>query len=78
MILAYEELVHFIAAGTTPARLLEFQPSDSTKARVADLLQKQKAGVMTPNEASEMNHFLEIEHLMRLAKAHARGHVTPE
>jgi hypothetical protein len=39
---------------------------------VADLVEREKSGGLSRDEASELDHFLEIEHLMRLAKARAR------
>lgn len=78
MPIAYEEFVDFIAAGTTPASLVDFQPSAAAKSQVLELLGKQKAGTLTPDEVAELNHFLEIEHIMRLAKARARQYLQPK
>jgi len=72
MILAYEEFVEFLAAGTTPQGVIDFRPSDAAKARVADLIRRQKAASLSTDEAAELNQYLHIEHLMRLAKARAR------
>jgi hypothetical protein len=69
---AYEELVEFIAANTPPAKLIAFRQSEETRNRVADLLFREKSGGLSRDEASELDHFVEIEHLMRLAKARAR------
>jgi hypothetical protein len=70
---AYEEIVDFIAGGTTPAGVADFRPSRQARERVADLLDRSKAGGLTPEEAAELAHYLELEHIMRLAKARARG-----
>ena len=72
MSLAYNEFVDFLAAGTTPQGVVDFRPSDETKERVADLIRRQKLEVLSPEELAELNHYLEVEHLMRLAKARAR------
>jgi hypothetical protein len=69
---AYNEIVEFIAANTAPAKLIAFRPSKATRSRVAELMGREKTGGLTRDEASELNHFVEIEHLMRLAKARAR------
>ena len=69
---AYAELVDFIAANTAPAKLLAFRPSAETQSRVADLLAREKTSGLSRDEASELDHFVEIEHLMRMAKARAR------
>jgi hypothetical protein len=38
MILAYEEFVDFLAAGTTPQGVIDFRPSDAAKARTLSRL----------------------------------------
>jgi hypothetical protein len=73
MIRAYDEFVEFIAAGTTPKSVAEFQPSDTAKSRVADLTRREKTSGLTPEECSELDHYLQLEHIMRLAKARARA-----
>jgi hypothetical protein len=73
---AYEEIVEFIARGTTPDNVAAFRASESTKERVADLIQREKISGISPEEESELNHYLQLEHLMRLAKARARQHIT--
>jgi hypothetical protein len=73
MIRAYDELIDFIAAGTTPEAVAHFEPSQDTKDHVADLIHKEKTIGLTPEESSELDHFMHLEHLMRLAKARARS-----
>jgi hypothetical protein len=72
MSVAYEEFVDFIAAGPTPEDVVNFHPSDQAKAHVADLIQRQKSSGLKSEETAELNHYLTIEHVMRLAKARAR------
>ena len=72
MIRAYDEIVEFIAAGTTPDSVAQFEPSQQTKDYVADLIHKEKTTGLTSEESSELDHFMKLEHLMRLAKARAR------
>ena len=74
---AYEELVDFIADGIDPDRIIAFQPSAGVRDRLADLIEREKTGSLSPEEASELNHYLQIEHLMRLVKARARQHGHP-
>lgn len=74
--LAYEEFVDFLASGTTPQAIIDYKPSQRTKDRVAELVARQKTGELTPEETGELNHYLEVEHLMRLAKARARLHLA--
>jgi hypothetical protein len=75
---AYEEIIDFIAAGTTPSRVVAFQPSQEVKDRVADLIHREKTTGLSPEDSSELNQYLQLEHLMRLAKARARAHLADE
>jgi hypothetical protein len=72
----YDEIVDFIASGTSPRTVADFAPSQETLDRVAHLLQKEKTDELHAEELSELEHYLHIEHLMRLAKARARQHLT--
>jgi hypothetical protein len=72
MTVAYEEFVDFLAAGPTPQDVVNFRPSDQAKAHVADLIQRQKSTGLNSEETAELNHYLHIEHVLRLAKARAR------
>lgn len=69
---AYEEIIDFIAAGTTPQNVVSFRPSQSATERVSELLSREKDQGLTADEKSELDHYMQLEHLMRLAKARAR------
>ncbi len=73
---AYEEVIEFIAAGTSPSSVIAFQPSETAKQRVADLIYREKTTGLPPDEKSELDHYMQLEHLMRLAKARARRHLN--
>ena len=75
---AYEEVVDFIAAGTTPRNVIAFRPSEESQERVADLIEREKEGGLGQVEKSELDHYMQIEHLMRLAKARARDFLANE
>ena len=77
MIRAYDEIVEFIAAGPTVDAVAHFEASPESKSRVADLIYKQKTAGLTAEEASDLDHFLKLEHVMRLAKARARSRCSP-
>ena len=72
MSVAYDEFVEFLAAGTTPQGAIDFHPSEATREKVAELIRRQKLGSLSDEEERELSHYLEVEHLMRLAKARAR------
>jgi hypothetical protein len=73
---AYEEVIEFIAAGTSPSSVISFQPSEAVKERVAELIHQEKSIGLSAEEKSELDHYLQLEHLMRLAKARARQHIS--
>ncbi len=69
---AYEEIVDFIAAGTSPQNVIAFRPSEEARQRVWDLVARQKKEGLSEEETSELEHYLQLEHLMRMAKARAQ------
>ncbi|HLL73197.1 MAG TPA: hypothetical protein VK363_17295 [Pyrinomonadaceae bacterium] len=75
---AYEELIEFIAAGTSPRNVVAFRPSSEVKERVAELIRREKTDYLPPDEKSELEHYLQLEHLMRLAKARAQQYIANE
>ncbi|MES2790991.1 MAG: hypothetical protein V4719_15370 [Planctomycetota bacterium] len=73
----YDEIVNFIAAGSTPDAVAHFEPSQQTQAYVAELIHKEKTTGLTPDESSELDCLMTLEHVMRLAKARARTFCSP-
>jgi len=73
---AYEEVIDFIASGTSPNKLISFEPSDAVKKRVADLIYKEKTSSLSSDEKSELDHYMQLEHIMRLAKARAHKYMS--
>ena len=67
----YEELVQFIAS-LSPREVVDFKHSEPARQRVWELIERQKASPLPADDEAELDHYLEIEHLMRLAKARAR------
>ncbi len=78
MLRAYEEIVDFIAEGTSPGKVVAFRPSETTKARVEELIYREKTTGLSSDETAELNHYLQLEHLMRLAKVRALGYIKNE
>jgi hypothetical protein len=68
----YLELVDFVAAGSTPEDVIHFRPSAEAQQRVSELIERERESHLTPDEAAELSHFLELEHILRMAKAKAR------
>ena len=75
---AYEEIIDFIAAGTTPDDVIVYQPSNAIKQRVEELIYHEKSNGLSTEEKLELDHYMQLEHIMRLAKARARKYITHE
>jgi len=69
--LAYQEIVEFIAAAN-PSSVVAFRPSEAARSRVEELITLEKTSGLSGEERSELDNYLQLEHLMRLAKARAR------
>ena len=74
----YDEIIDFIAAGTTPQSLINFQLSEAAKEDLADIIYRSKSEGLTPEEKSELEKYLVVEHIIRLAKARAYKYINPE
>lgn len=75
---AYEEVIDFIAAGTTPSNLASFQPSREARERVRFLIEREKSANLSSQEKSELDHYIQLEHIMRLARVRARQYLARE
>ncbi len=72
---SYEEFIDFIAGGTTPEEVATFRPSASTQQRVTELVKRSEAGTISAEDQSELEDYLQLEHIIILAKARARRYV---
>jgi hypothetical protein len=71
----YDEFIDFIAQGTSPESVTKFQFSEATKERIEDLVERAKLADLSPSEKTELEQFLVVEHLIRLAKAKAHQYL---
>ncbi|MEC4813110.1 MAG: hypothetical protein SAK29_07525 [Scytonema sp. PMC 1069.18] len=74
----YDEIIDFIASGTTPQSVVDFKLSETAQERLEELVYRHKEGIMTPEEKRELDHFLTLEHIMTLAKARAHIYIKTE
>lgn len=74
----YDEIIDLIAAGTTPQSVIDFHLSVAAAERLEDLVYKHQMGELTPEEKKELDVFLTLEHIMRLAKARAYKPIKAE
>ena len=75
---AYEEVIDFIASGPSPGAIVSFRPSPEASERVAALVEREKSTGLSAEEKAELDHYMELEHIMRLAKARARQRLANE
>jgi hypothetical protein len=68
----YMELVDFVARGSTAEEVASFCPSPEAQKRVAELLERQRESELTAEETAELDDFVQLEHLLGLAKAKAQ------
>ncbi len=73
---AYEEIVEFIAAGTTPETVVAFRPSVEARERIAELIHREKTSGVDLEEKAELDLCMQLEHIMVLARARARQHIA--
>lgn len=71
----YEEIVDLIARGGNPREVIAFRPSEEAHARLDELLDREERSDLTAEERSELDHYLQLEHILRMAKARARQYL---
>lgn len=68
----YEEVYQFLISAPTPQEIIDFRVSEETQRRVSVLLSKNRDGILTPDERSELDQFEQVNHLMSMMKIYAR------
>jgi hypothetical protein len=66
----YDELAIFLA-GLSPKKVLAYKASEKAQTRVTQLLEKNKIIGLNSEEQAEMDRYMTVEHIVRLAKAKA-------
>ncbi|MFQ5856886.1 MAG: hypothetical protein ACE5LU_14830 [Anaerolineae bacterium] len=64
-------IMELLTSQPTPERVLAIRPSPGLQARVSELLSRGKQEELSRQEEIELERCLMLEHLVRLAKAHA-------
>ena len=63
-------IVQLLASQPAPEQVLSIRPSPEFQAHVSELLHRNKQGELSHPEEAELERYLVLEHLVRLAKAH--------
>ena len=66
-----EAIIAVLASRPTPEQVLALRPSPEMQSRVSELLRRSKDGGLPRVEEAELEKYLVLEHLVRLAKCHA-------
>ncbi len=74
----FDEITDFLLSQPTPEDILAFSPSDSLNARLHELLDKNRNETLAANERTELEQFLQIDHLFAMLKAKARLKLVEE
>jgi hypothetical protein len=65
------QIITLLASQPTAEQILAIKPSAKFQARVSELLSQNKAGTLDREGEIELERYLLLEHLVRLAKARA-------
>jgi hypothetical protein len=71
-------VMEILASQPTPEQVIAIHPSLALQERVSDLLYRSKNEHLSAQEEAELDRYLLLEHLVRLAKAHAYKQQTSQ
>jgi hypothetical protein len=69
-------IMALLTSQPSPEQVLALHPSPEFQARASELLDRSKRGDLAAQERTELDRYLLIEHLVRLAKANAYKRLT--
>lgn len=64
-------IIAVLTSQPTPEQVLALRPSMELQAHVTELLERSKQGQLTASEAVDLERYLLLEHLVRVAKTQA-------
>ncbi len=71
----YDQIAEMLAS-VEPTRLLHLRATPEMQLRLERLIEKSKSGHLEVMEKDELDHYIVLERLIRLAKIRARGHAS--
>jgi hypothetical protein len=69
---AFDEAIDFITSLPKPEQVLDYKPSVMAQKHLESLLEKKRNDSLSINEAQEIDQYMMVEHLMRMAKKKAK------
>jgi hypothetical protein len=70
-------ILEVLTSNPTPAQILALRPSPKLQTRVSELLARSKRDELSRQEEAELDRYLVLEHLVRLAKSRVAQHRVP-
>jgi hypothetical protein len=68
----FDDVLDLLSSTPTPEQIIEFQPSAPLRARVSELLERQRDIGLTAEEQAELDEFAQLNHFMSMLRARAR------
>ncbi len=68
----FSEILDFLVESPTPEDIIAFAPSAGLEERLSLLMAKNKQDVLSEDEASELESFLQLNHFVNMLKIRAR------
>ncbi len=68
---AYRYILEFLTSNPSPEAVLNFRPTLEMQERISELLEKNRAGQLTPTESAELDEYVRIDNFISLLKARA-------
>jgi hypothetical protein len=73
-----DEVMALLLAAPTPEEIIAFHASEAAQLRLRDLLDANRNGDITAEEAAELEELSQVNHFVMLLKAHAYEHLAPD
>lgn len=70
-----QEIIEFLGHGPAPREIVSFRPSEDSTERARQLLDKNRAGLLTAEEQAELDEMARLNQLFALIKVQARQHL---
>jgi hypothetical protein len=72
----YRYVLEFLASNPSPQDVVNFKPTPAMQERISELLEKNRAGQLTPTESSELDEYGYVNRLISLLKARTLKDLT--
>lgn len=64
-------IIELLVSQPQPEAILDLRPTPALQTRMSELLERHKSGSLSRQDEAELDRYLFLEHLVRLAKTHA-------